>query len=106
MRVLAATCAQRSPLLPELPTFQEAGISDFEVVGWNALYGPAGLPAPVVARLNRTMNQAMRPEGIKPRMDALGVTPLGGPPAELTALMERELPKWAAAVRAANVALD
>ncbi|MDB5416282.1 MAG: LacI family transcriptional regulator [Rubritepida sp.] len=106
MRVLATTSAQRSPLLPELQTFQEAGVRDFEVVGWNALYGPAGLPAPLVERLNRAMNQAMRPEGIKPRMDALGVTPLGGAPAEPTALMERELPKWAAAVRAADVTAD
>ncbi|MBX9702211.1 MAG: tripartite tricarboxylate transporter substrate binding protein [Acetobacteraceae bacterium] len=80
----------RSPLLPETPTMQEAGFPDLDLTSWIGLAGPAGLPAAIVATLNGAMNAALAAEDTRATMARLGMAPLGGEPARMTARIARE----------------
>ena len=72
LRPLAITGAQRSPLLPNVPTLAEAGVKGAEIHEWNALFAPAGVPAPVVARLSDALQKAMASQAVRQRIEELG----------------------------------
>lgn len=72
LRPLAVTSAQRSPLLPNVPTLAEAGVKGAEIHEWNALFAPAGVPAPVVARLSDALQKAMASQAVRQRIEELG----------------------------------
>jgi tripartite-type tricarboxylate transporter receptor subunit TctC len=105
-RALAVSSGSRLPDYPDVPTYAEAGYKDLIATIWFGLSGPAGLPAPVVARVNTEVRKALeapevrerlRPEGIEPgRMDA----------AEFTAFIAEEIKRWAPVVRASGAAND
>ena len=73
LRALAVTGTTRSPLMPEVPTFAEAGMPRFDIEVWFGLYGPAGMPADIVARLNHEMAMAMDDPELVSRMNGLGL---------------------------------
>ena len=72
LRVLAQLAPTRSPLMPEVPTIIEAGLSDFGVSFWNGLFAPKGTPAPIVAKLNREVNRAMASRAVAEKATAFG----------------------------------
>ena len=72
LRPLAVTSAQRSPLLPNVPTLAEAGVKGAEIHEWNALFAPAGVPAPVVARLSDALQKAMASQAVRQGIEELG----------------------------------
>ncbi len=82
--------AARSPLLPEVPTVRETGFPDLDLTSWIGLGGPAGLPGPIVAALNREVNAALAAEETRAAMARLGMVPLGGPPEAMAARIARE----------------
>lgn len=103
LRALAVTSRARLSALPDVPTMQEAGITGYEAVGWFAAFGPRGLPADIVTRMNAAMNEiAMLPD-VRQRLTALGAEPLPMTPAELAAFQRDEVRKWGDIIRAANI---
>ncbi|MFC7738111.1 Bug family tripartite tricarboxylate transporter substrate binding protein [Roseomonas sp. GCM10028921] len=106
LRALAVTSTARVTILPGVPTIVEAGIPDFVVEGlWN-LYGPAGLPAEVVSRLNRATNALLADPASLANLRAQGVEPTGGSPEKLAEMTRNEISKWREVIAAANIRPD
>lgn len=103
VRVLATTGPTRAPWLPNVPTVMEAGLSGYEVTGWNALYGPASMPAGAVATLNRHVQEVMALPEVKNRLIELGTGPGASTPAEMAAIFKRDTAKWAQIIQQANI---
>ena len=94
LRALAITTPKRWPLLPDVPTLSELGMPNFDATGWMAIVGPAGLPADVVAKVNKAANDWLATKEGAETLDKLGMVPVGGTPDELKAFMASELVKW------------
>ena len=105
-RAIAVTSAERSSLLPDVPTFAESGAPGFDLVSWQALFGPAGLPAPIVARFNAAARAALTDPTVRQRLTDGGSTPAPSSPGELAAYMATEIPKWARLVRLSGATVD
>ena len=99
LRGLAVTSAKRSPLLPDLPTLAEAGISGFEAGAWQGIVVPTGTPNEIVQKLNAEVNKALAHPDIRSRLAAQGADILGGTPAEYATYLRSEMPRWAKAVK-------
>lgn len=102
IRLLATSAAQRSPLLPEVPTFLEAGVKGVEGTSWFAVYAPAKTPVAAVAQVNAAINKALAGPELRERFAKLGLEPTGGTPAELSAAMKRDTERWAPIVKASG----
>lgn len=105
LRPLAVSTARRSPRLPDVPTIAET-LPGFEVALWNGIKGPAGLPAPVTARLGAEIAAAVRSEEVSRRFLEQGTQPVGSTPEEFARFIEAEIPKWGELVRIAGVTPD
>ncbi len=99
LRGLAVTSAKRSPVLPDLPTLAEAGISGFEAAAWQGIVVPTGTPNEIIQKLNAEVNKALAHPDIRSRLAAQGADILGGTPAEYAAYLRSEMPRWAKAVK-------
>ncbi len=103
---LGITGTTRSRLLPAVATFAEAGLPAINVEAWWAVYGPAGLPPAIAARVNAVLNAALaRPETLAV-LDRNGVEPMGGSAEDLALFQARELALWREVVRRANITAD
>ncbi len=98
LKLLGIAAARRSSLLPAAPTLAEQGVA-VEGGTFFALLGPARLPAPIVARLNREANAALAMPEVRERLAALGTEVVGGTPQDLAATIAAEVDKWARLVR-------
>ncbi len=105
LRPLAVSTAHRSRRLPDVPTVAET-LPGFEVALWNGIIGPAGMPAPVVARLGADIAAAVRSDEVSRRFLEQGTEPVGSSPAEFARFIEAEVPKWGELVRIAGVTPD
>ena len=106
VRALAVTGTKRSPLLPDVPTAQEAGLKDYDVTIWYGVLAPAATPAPVVERLQREIAAVMSTDEMKKRMQADGAEARPTTPAEFAALIKRDMAKWGPVVKASGATLD
>ena len=106
VRALAVTTAQRSALLPEVPTVAEAGVKGYEAGNWFGVFAPAGTPREIVARVNEAINKSMTRPEMKEKLASQGADALTGSPADLAALVQRELAKFAAIIKAAGVRIE
>ncbi len=106
LRALAINTARRVPALPEVPTFDEAGVADFWPAPWYGVLLPAGTPAPVVATLNAAFNQALRAADVIDVAAQEGQTLLGGSPAQFAAFMKIEMARYQALVKASGMTAD
>jgi tripartite-type tricarboxylate transporter receptor subunit TctC len=106
LRPLAVTTAKRTPILPDVPTFEEAGIKGYDTGVWWALLAPAGLPADVKAKIYRDAADAMRSPTVKERFQTLGAVPIGSTPEELAALIRADYEKWGPIIKAAGVVAE
>ena len=104
-RGLAITSAQRHPSWPDLPTLAEQGI-DVEVGLWTAFFAPARTPPAIVARLQKEVARVVRLPDVREGLARLGVDPVGGSPEELGRVLARDIEKWTAVARAANIRND
>ncbi|MEO7726762.1 MAG: tripartite tricarboxylate transporter substrate binding protein [Burkholderiales bacterium] len=105
LRALAISSRDRSPALPDLPTVAEAGVPGFESSSWQALLGPARMPAAIVDRLYREVAQSAKNPDMVKRFDTEGMTLLATTPRELDAHIGRELEKWAKVTKAAGLSV-
>lgn len=106
LRALATTSNTRLSWTPDVPTVQEAGIHDFDVAAWHGLFGPAGLPAPIVSALYGAVQAALGDPALRPRIQDLGLVPVGMPPAEFGAFLKADILRWREVIRAANIRPD
>ena len=106
LRALAVTSAQRSAVLPDMPTLGEAGVKGFDVSSWYGIYAPAGLPREQVLKLNAAFNEALRTPEIRDQLTSQGWTVTGGTPEQFAAFAQAELERWAKVVKAANVRVE
>jgi len=105
LKGLAVFSRARFPALPDVPTAIEQGF-DMEVAASDALMGPAGLPRPIVDKINHELNEYLKsPEG-KTRLDQIGVTVIGGPPERVKSMIEREWSVWKPVIDSAGVKMN
>jgi tripartite-type tricarboxylate transporter receptor subunit TctC len=105
IRALAITSQKRSPLLPDMSTLKEAGI-DVEANAWNGLIAPARTPDAVIAAIAREVNDALRDPGIRDKLHAQYMEPLGTSPAEFKAFVDAEMRRWTPVVQAAKIKIN
>ena len=106
LRALAVTSARRHPAWPDVPTLTEAGIPDMEVPVWTAFFVPAKTPEAIVARLQTEVARVVHTPEVKERFAAMGIEPVGSTPEELGAVLARDLAKYKAVAKAANIHND
>jgi tripartite-type tricarboxylate transporter receptor subunit TctC len=107
MNVLATSASTRAVQLPEVPTVREAGYPQLEASGWVGLFGPAGLPAPIVARLNTEFTKVLNDPVFKKSMLDSGQNPLlSSTPEQLAAFVKEGRARWAPIIKAAGIKLD
>jgi tripartite-type tricarboxylate transporter receptor subunit TctC len=94
VRALAVTSARRSSVLPDVPTFAESGLAGYEAVLWQAIYAPAGTPAPIVTRLNHEVNGVLHNGAVIAALAKLGVEAEPGTPDALAARIAADIKKW------------
>ncbi len=105
VRIIAVTGAQRDAQVPEVPTLKESGVN-MEATAWFAMYGPAGLPAETLSRLENAMMKMARNPAMKDKMVKLGYEPIGSSSAELAAAQRADLARWEKPIKATGVQLD
>ena len=100
LRLLAVTTAKRMALAPELPTMAEAGVPGFEMASWQAVYGPKNLPPAISQRLAAEITRILQQPEVRDKLtNQLGMEVVAGSPAQLAALMQKEIPRWGELVR-------
>ncbi len=103
LKALATTGARRSPQLPDVPTIGEAFLPGFEASTWGMVIGPAGIPAPVLAKLNADIRAALQVPSVVERHKTLGAEIVSNTPEQMRAFTEAEMKKWGDAARAAGI---
>ena len=106
LRALAVTSASRHPSWPDLPTLIEAGVPDMEVPVWTAFFAPAKTPPAIVARLQKEVARVVQTAEVRERFAAMGLDPVGGTSEELGRRVARDIEKWTAVAKAANIKND
>ncbi len=104
VKPLASTEAKRSSVAPDLPTIAEAAIPGFNTGIWYGTLAPAGTPQPIVDKLNKAINEALKDPALLANFGKQGLDPLGGTPAEFAALIKSEDARWAAVVKSMDQA--
>jgi tripartite-type tricarboxylate transporter receptor subunit TctC len=94
LRILATAGAQRSPLLPEVPTFRERGYRSAQAVGWQGVFAPAGTPQPVIDQLSAAIVKTLRAPGLREKLLSLDIEPTGTTPDELAAIIAADTAHW------------
>ena len=106
VRPLAIGTDQRSPLLPDVPTLKELGVAEAEVFAFQGVVGPAGLPQPVVARLNQALNKALADPAVTKRFTDFGLEVAAGTPGQFVDLAQAESKRWGPVIKANKISLD
>jgi tripartite-type tricarboxylate transporter receptor subunit TctC len=103
LRSYGVTSQRRAPTLPEVPTLAEAGVPGYEYITWYGLLGPAGIPRPIVERLNQATAAALANPEIQQRYVSQGLDPRSSTPGDFAAHFKSEVEKWTKVVRAAKI---
>ena len=106
LRPIAVTTAKRSPMLPDTPTLDEAGIRGVEAGIWLGLFAPAGTPPSIVARLNAEVNKVLAMADIREKISAGGATAVGGGTEEFAAFVRADYAKWGKIAKEANIKIE
>lgn len=106
LRAFAVTTAKRTKPLPDVPTVAEAGVPGFEYSTWYGLVAPAGVPRPIIDKLNKATVASLSDPEVRKRYEFQGLEPNPSTPEQYTAHLRAETDKWAGAVRVAKVQLD
>ncbi|MPZ43551.1 MAG: tripartite tricarboxylate transporter substrate binding protein [Betaproteobacteria bacterium] len=107
LRALAVTRPQRSAMLPELPTVQEAaGLASFEISLWQGIVAPAAVPRAIVEKLNRQIVASLRTPELERKLNARGLDVVGSTPEQFAAYMREEIAKWTQVVKATGARID
>jgi tripartite-type tricarboxylate transporter receptor subunit TctC len=102
LRILATSGAQRSPLLPAVPTFREQGYPTIDVTGWHAVYAPAGTSPATIDQLSEVIARTLQAPAVREKLVGLGIEPTGTTPEALAAIMAADTARWRAIVKASG----
>jgi tripartite-type tricarboxylate transporter receptor subunit TctC len=105
-RILAVTTGQRVAFLPGVSTMTESGFPNVAGSTWNAIFAPAGLPAPIAAKLNAAIGGFLAENEVRKRFDAVGYRVLGGPAGRLRAQMADDRARWSKVVETAHITVN
>jgi tripartite-type tricarboxylate transporter receptor subunit TctC len=105
LRALGITSLKRSALLPDLPAISET-VPGYESVTWFGMYGPKGMPADLVARVNAGINQALQEADVKDRLARLGIEPVGGTPQQFASMANTDRAKWKKIIQDRKIAAE
>jgi tripartite-type tricarboxylate transporter receptor subunit TctC len=105
VRALATSGKTRSPILPDVPTFAEAGVPGFQATLWVGFMAPKATPQPIVDQLNKTIVDILKRPDIKEAWEKQGATPLVMTQTEFAAFMDAEIAKWAKVIETNHIAL-
>ena len=106
LRALAVTSGKRHPSWPDVPTMAEAGVQDMEVPVWTAFFVPAKTPPAIIARLQKEIERVVQTAEVRERFAQMGLDPVGGSSEELGRRVARDIEKWTAVAKAANLKND
>jgi tripartite-type tricarboxylate transporter receptor subunit TctC len=106
VRALGVSGDQRSPAFPDLPTIAEAGVPGYSAPTWSGVIAPAGVPRPIIDKLNAAMNRAIRSPGFTAHFAAIGDEPAGGTPEEFAALIASDSAKWGEVIKRAGIKFE
>ncbi len=107
LHCLAVATAARSPLMPDVPTSAEAGLPDYRAYSWFGVFAPAGTPAPIVARMNQAVREAVLDPANRQRLEEQDLPPImEGSPQQFAAFLRSELTTWVPVVRASGATAD
>lgn len=99
LRALAITSAKRLPLVPDLPTMEEAGVQGYEMVGWNGVFVPKGTPDEIAGKLHAALTTVLRLPAVKEQMAGLGAEAIGNHQTVFAAFVKAESARWGAIIR-------
>jgi tripartite-type tricarboxylate transporter receptor subunit TctC len=105
VRALGTSGAKRSPILPEVPTLDEAGAPGFQATLWVGFMAPAGTPKPTVELLNREIGKIVQRPDIKEAWEKLGATPMVMTQSEFASFMQAQIDKWAQVIKDNHIGL-
>ncbi len=106
VQAVAVTSAKRSPVLPDVKTMAEGGLSNIDVNVWLGLFAPAGTPAAIVNRLNEAVNRVLKDQEVVGKITQVGVSMGGGSSAEFAEFVRTDYARWGEIVRKSGVTLD
>lgn len=106
LRAIAVTAAQRSSLLPELPTLAEAGFPGLEATGWHGFLAPAKTPKAILEQLHSGIVQALNMPDVQQKFASSGFQTVGGSPAAFATLIAKDMAKWANVIKDGKLQLD
>ena len=106
VRALAVTSTKRVPSLPDVPTFEEAGLKGMDAATFTGVLAPAGTPKEILARVSVALSKALQDRGVIEKFDAMGAEARGMSPEDFQAYLQREFDKWAPVIRRANIKAD
>jgi tripartite-type tricarboxylate transporter receptor subunit TctC len=103
LRAMAVTSEQRWPFTPELPTLAESGLKGFAAVNWWGILFPAGVPRPIIDKVNADVIKALATHNVKTRLGELGVEAVSSTPEQFAAFMANETARWGKLIKEANI---
>jgi tripartite-type tricarboxylate transporter receptor subunit TctC len=106
LRAIGVTGTARLPALPDVPTFEEAGLKGYNATGWQGIFVAAGTPKEIVAKLNDALVKVMSDKDVQDKFVANGAEPTPRPTDEFTKYVAAEIDKWTQIAKAANVKVD
>ena len=109
LRAITVTSAKRLASLPDVPTVAEsglAGLANFEVLSWQAIFAPAGTPTPVVNRLHDEIARILAEPEMQAKLKGFGMEPANMTTAQITSFQQAEVAKWAQVIKAAGIKAD
>jgi len=106
LKALAVTSKKRLPILPNVPTVEEAGVTGYESLSWSGIVAPAGTPPAVVRKLNQAIDRILKTDEVRQRFAGLGVDPVGGPPEAFSQQIRTESDKWGKLIKSAIITIE
>jgi tripartite-type tricarboxylate transporter receptor subunit TctC len=106
MKAVAVTSRARSPQLPNVPTLDELGVKGFEVSTFTGIFGPAGMPAPVVERLHAALRKALAVDTVRDKYRSMGVEVMDMSQADFTAYVKTDFEKWRLVAKERNIVVE
>lgn len=106
LRAVAVGGAERTRLLPDVPTIAEEGLDGYASYEWNGIFAPAGTPDDIIQKLAAAFAQAVQQPEVRKRLEDLGSEVIGSTPAELATFVQDEITKWKGVAQKANISLD
>jgi len=106
LRAVAVGGTTRSPAVPDLPTIAESGVPGYESYEWNAVFAPAGTPAPIIDQVSKALSEALKDPEVAQKLAGIGAETIGSTPAELDTFRRAEIAKWQKLAKEAGITLD